>query len=129
MKRIFTLILLAGAMLAGLNAEDKRWILAASSQDGKTDLYVDSQTLGRDGETLLVWEKFAHRSGEYYLDRMQIQRNRRFRILSITAYNADGDVTGSSSTPTEWTDVAPGSLQETLNDYFDGLMRAAAAKQ
>lgn len=130
MKRIFILILLAGAALsAQTKTEDERWMLIDMSPDYKNAVYVDTQTVRRDGDTVVVWEKLTLKDGSRIVYREQIRRDRISRSLNCFSYNANGDVTYSSRTAGEWQESVPGSLQDSVNTEFPRWMRMAAAKE
>jgi hypothetical protein len=116
MKRILTVIIF-GAALANAQAQADRW-LRLSSANSRNNVYIDTETLQRTSELVTVWEKFTESSGVFSLMRTEIRRNHQSRVTAYYKYSASGDLLQHLTTPTEWGDVPPGSLQETVNQYF-----------
>jgi hypothetical protein len=126
MKRIFTLTIMAAALLAaGLHAQtdyyapESRWVLGGN--DAKDNpFYLDSQTLRyrpADPDYCMVWVKFTQKDGGYMLMHYEFHRTNgggREHYLSGAGYSAAGEMTQSTNSPGAWEEVIPGSVGEGI---------------
>jgi len=137
MKRIFTLTILAAALVAGgLHAQagyydpepdarpntsvDSRWSLVTYTAEENLPVYIDTETLqyrpsAAEAEYAWVWVNFIQKNGSQLLARYQIHRtNGHMRVLSAAVYGANRELVWSDYKPQAWQEYAPGSVGELV---------------
>lgn len=130
MKRIFTLTIIAAALLAGgLHAQSAQsdWKhYGTGGPDNKESYYYYKPSTVRyrasdngPNDYASVWIKIIDPSGSYDVEHLeQHYTSRRYRILSATSYDGKGSITRSSDTPGEWHEIVPDSLGDTMFHLF-----------
>jgi hypothetical protein len=118
MKRILLIIAAALALVSAASAQtDKRWV--PISRNDRTCL--DMQTIRyrpSDSNYATFWLKTKEKDGTVWRIRYELHRNRLYRMLSSSVYDADGDIIRSSDKVTEWQELVPESVMETMYDYL-----------
>jgi hypothetical protein len=118
LKRILALITIAAA-LAG--AAD-RWTLIGTAAKGER-VFIDWHSLEYHAppdsweDWAAIWVKTTSgTSGKYTLAHFELNRpKRRFRVIAVIEYAADGDVLNSAQSSTgSWNEVVPDSIVEAV---------------
>ena len=115
------LVLIAFALLASLSASAwSEWTLVESSHE--FDLYADLTTIRKKGNTVKMWVLREYGSvqrvqGRVFLSARMLEEydctEERSRFLAMSfhsAQTAGGQVIATTSRPTEWLPVAPGTV-------------------
>ncbi|WP_394697482.1 surface-adhesin E family protein [Pseudoxanthomonas japonensis] len=96
-----------------------RWILVGESKGDKF-YYADMRT-AVEGEKPTLWINEFQRGVLLSANRMEFQcSSRESRSVTYTEYRADGTSSGTSSTPTAFAPVIPGSIAESFIEFSCG---------
>lgn len=97
------------------------WVLVGGSKEAFA--YIDSTTIRRDGNLRKVWVLFDKKQRDAYGNLSARMRNEydcsqeKYRNLTFTAFfepMGDGKIGYSDSSISQWTDIAPGTIDNTI---------------
>ena len=103
------------------------WVVVGESTSDGTTFNIDPATVRREGTLLRYWKltnlTVQNKSGNMsWRTREELDCKReRYRLTSMTTFSGPmlgGKINGSFSWPDdEWTDIAPGTMNETVMKY------------
>ena len=125
---VFLFCLLTFGMTSTVSAADWKWIVASD----KVSYYFDTQSFVATSSvtySVLIKQEFTEATGKILADKFGVNKtiaygllkreydfryDKKIRRLAIAVYDKDGTVLSSSDKPSEWTEIFPDSIGETV---------------
>jgi len=115
---IFLSIALCLLNLSSVNAAS--WVYVGSTPNLDRDFFIDSDTIERQGDTLLLWDKIVYYAPEknnnitMIIGQLEfLVPSNRVRILSQTQFDADNH-SHTFDNDRRWYKIIPGTMDEAM---------------
>lgn len=105
-------ILAAVLALTAAPALAADWVEVAKSNDGRTAVEADAETIRRDGSAVVVWTRVNRKGGGYFIAHHAINcAMQTYRDNRVLAYSASGDSTDlTEGSDLQWKSPVPDSM-------------------
>jgi hypothetical protein len=130
LKRLLIVYVFIG-IFCSFNAYSANWQplgeIPESPKFGKTDYYVDIESISRDGNIRTVWLKSVfskpqpYEEDKTYTSLLSFAHyncsNKTYSVTRIDVYNADGELVGSEKQDVNYVPIPEGSLDDKMYEF------------